>query len=102
MGFVKDTEVLLTVDSQNNTTCNHDFNYLKNMLERFTEDIFLCKVDSYGNIEFVTKCLSVWHMDEYEYNLLFYVPHFSGVYKPRMVGVNLSTESIEYDVSLPS
>ena len=40
MGFVKDTEVLLTVDSENNTTCNHDFNYLKNMIERFTEDIF--------------------------------------------------------------
>ena len=102
MGFVKDTEVLFTVDSENNTTCNHDFNYLKNMLERFTEDIFLCKVDSYANIEFVTKCLTVWSRLENVYLLLFYVPNFTGGYKTLMVSVNLSTESIEYDVSFES
>ena len=99
MGFVKDTEVLLTVDSENNTTCNHDFNYLKNMIERFTEDIFLCKLGSYGNIKFVAKCLTVWSMDENEYNLLFYVPNFTGGYKTVLLSVNLSTKSIVYDVS---
>ena len=102
MGFVKDTEVLLTVDSENNTTCNHDFNYLKNMIERFTEDIFLCKLDSYGNIKFVAKCLTVWCSLENIHMLLFYVPNFTGGYKTVMVCVNLSTEYIEYDVSFSS